>query len=42
VGLASGDVFVLHTDGLTDARRAGEDYGDAPADHATLIVVKVR
>ncbi len=29
VSLASGDVFVFHTDGLTDARHAGEDYGAA-------------
>ncbi len=29
VSLASGDVLVFHTDGLTDARHAGEDYGVA-------------
>jgi phosphoserine phosphatase RsbU/P len=29
VNLASGDVFVFHTDGLSEARHAGEDYGTA-------------
>ncbi len=29
VSLAPGDVFVFHTDGLTEARHAGEDYGAA-------------
>jgi sigma-B regulation protein RsbU (phosphoserine phosphatase) len=29
VNLASGDVFVFHTDGLTEARHASEDYGVA-------------
>jgi sigma-B regulation protein RsbU (phosphoserine phosphatase) len=27
--LSAGDVFVFHTDGLTEARRGGEDYGVA-------------
>jgi serine phosphatase RsbU (regulator of sigma subunit) len=25
--LASGDVFVFHTDGVSDARRGGQEYG---------------
>jgi serine phosphatase RsbU (regulator of sigma subunit) len=27
--LASGDVFIFHTDGVTDARSGSEDYGVA-------------